>query len=36
VIEHVLAPESVDRVVQGYDRGRPATDLRTPVTSQSG
>ncbi len=36
VIEHVLAPEIVDRVVQGYDRGRPATDLRTPVTSQSG
>jgi predicted NBD/HSP70 family sugar kinase len=36
VIEHVLAPESIDRVVQGYDRARPSSDLRAPITSQSG
>jgi predicted NBD/HSP70 family sugar kinase len=36
VIEHVLAPETVDRVIQGHDRARTSPDLRRPVTSQSG
>ncbi len=40
VIEHVLAPDTVDRVIQGYDRasrGEPRRfDLGTAVTSQSG
>ena len=40
VIEHVLAPDTVDRVIQGYDRasrGAPRRfDLGTAITSQSG
>ena len=36
VIEHVLAPETIDRVIQGYDCARRGRTCVTPITSQSG